>query len=115
MPVNTNALYWGVCVPARTSIAAATYAYPNPLAWGAYGAAAVVGNIHQIATHDDKQTGAFGQPVWWNTGRYVHVIMMIILIILAITSPKHMWIAQAADLAFGASYRTASVNLNLFQ
>lgn len=109
---DVNSAFWGKCVPVRTLVAAATAAYPNPIIWGTYGAACVVGNISRIGHYkyleskDEKQTGSFGQDIWWNAGRYVHVLLMILLIILAIVKPGYMWVTQVADLIFGIVYRS---------
>ena len=100
-----DAMYYGVCVPVRSGITVATALYPNPLVWGTYGALAVVGNSYKVLTHTPEQKGAFGQSVWWNNGRYVNIILMIILIIVSIISPKSMWLIQLSSLIFGIIYR----------
>jgi hypothetical protein len=104
-----DSIYYGVCIPVRSVIVAATALYPNPMLWGSYGGLAIIGNTHQVVNYTPDSKGAFGQNVWWNNVRYVYILFMIILIIVSLVSPKHMWVIQLISLIFGIIYRSTKI------
>ena len=97
------ALFTLVCVPVRIGIAvAAAYTPPKYLPiLGGFAAISAAGNMYRYVKHNDKQTGAFGQSVWWNNHRIAHMIIMIIFVILACAKNKYTWVAPAADITYG--------------
>lgn len=95
---NMN-LFWGVCVPVRLGIVAASAIHP-PVGV-VVGGISTIGNLARWATYDKNQTGAFNQPVWWNESRLVHAMFMVLFVILALFVPRLAWVAPLCDVIYG--------------
>ena len=101
---------FGVCATVRLGIAAGAYFTPPHLTplWAIPAGITALRNAGRMIDYTRQQnsgsmqTGAFGQDVWWNTpGRLVHIVIMILFIILALTKNKYMWVAPALDIGYG--------------
>jgi hypothetical protein len=94
------------CVGIRSTAVVAAYCTPyqwKPL-WAIPAGISVVGNAIKMYRYDENQTGAFGQNVWWNyPGRLIHLLIMLLFVVMALTKNKYMWVAPALDIGYGVT------------
>jgi hypothetical protein len=62
----------------------------------------VIGWIYILAT-GSRKTGqeTMGQPIWWNSLRYVHALLYLTFAILAILKINKAWIVLLVDVIVG--------------
>jgi len=81
----------------------------RPYVWGTYSAVTALTYAGRFGTYVlDKRKGiqqkdlGHGHPIWWNKHRIVHIMIMIIFCILAVTKSKYIVTAPLLDAVFGA-------------
>jgi hypothetical protein len=108
MASSRDSKYWGICIPARITLAVLLWFIPD--SWlPAAGAAALLGVawlLFRFATFDSKQLGVFKQPVTWNSLRPVHAAVWGLFGFLALTKNPHARFIPFADVLLGAVGRS---------
>jgi hypothetical protein len=92
------------CVPVRSLLATCVYNTPDEYIkyWMAPAGLAAFAGIYKYATYDKDQLGAFGQNVWWQNSRIIHIIITLIFIILISQgSYKYARVLPIIDLIIG--------------
>jgi hypothetical protein len=105
--MDLGSKFWGMCVPARITIALIVWFIPT--VWlPAAGIIALVGVgwlVYRFATFDSTQVGVFKQPVTWNFLRPMHAAVWSLFAYLALTKNTHAKFFPFADVVLGAAVR----------
>lgn len=106
---NRTRLFWGVCVPVRTLVAAAalftTYRVEHgTLLVGLYAGGTALGFLTSAALElsGRKTTGGFGGEVWWKGARVVHIANWAACAAMCFAGWRSGAMLLAADVLVGA-------------
>jgi hypothetical protein len=101
--------FFAICVPLRILIA--TMCYVTTVIdidilpyWSIYSFLIIVFfsiRFFQYILSKKQQIGGFGQVVWWNPMRLMHIFIMMAFSVMAIMKQKFAWTILALDIAIG--------------
>ena len=97
-----NLLYIGCCLPIRFSFVLIAKYIPNkylPLL-GCVALTISIGFFYQ-AIRNNRNTGAFGQPVWWQHYRPIHALTYLVAASLAFARHKMTYLPLLIDVIIG--------------
>jgi len=100
---NDKIAFLKYCIPARLLLAYGIYKTPQEYMkyWIIPTSLVGFGFCNEYIKHNDKNpVSSFGQTVWWNAFRPIHMLFIILFIILILTNTYNAKIIPIVDILF---------------